>query len=140
MTMKLSDIDKKAKYEGYIWMSDATQPTVLNKEPISIDLADGTNPFVIEAELFDAEKSVSYSVRFVDGQTKVRKFEVDELKLFGEQTLSYVSHRIGDGIKLKFYRKWKKELDPDNLCEGMETLVPSDFVFIGFETINKEEE
>lgn len=138
--MKLSDIDKNAKYEGYIWMSDATQPTVLNKEPISIDLADGTNPFVIEAELFDAEKSVSYSVRFVDGQTKVRKFEVDELKLFGEQTLSYVSHRIGDGIKLKFYRKWKKELDPDNLCEGMETLVPSDFVFIGFETINKEEE
>ena len=138
--MKLSDIDKNAKYEGYIWMSDATQPTVLNKEPISIDLADGTNPFVIEAELFDAEKSVSYSVRFVDGQTKVRKFEVDELKLFGEQTLFYVSHRIGDGIKLKFYRKWKKELDPDNLCEGMETLVPSDFVFIGFETINKEEE
>ena len=131
--MKLSDIDKNAKYEGYIWMSDATQPTVLNKEPISIDLADGTNPFVIEAELFDAEKSVSYSVRFVDGQTKVRKFEVDELKLFGEQTLSYVSHRIGDGIKLKFYRKWKKELDPDNLCEGMETLVPSDFVFIGFD-------
>ena len=138
--MKLSDIDKNAKYEGYIWMSDATQPTVLNKEPISIDLADGTNPFVIEAELFDAEKSVSYSVRFVDGQTKVRKFEVDELKLFGEQTLSYVSHRIGDGIKLKFYRKWKKELDPDNLCEGMETLVPSDFVFIGFETISEEEE
>lgn len=131
--MKLSDIDKKAKYEGYIWMSDATQPTVLNKEPISIDLSDGTNPFVIEAELFDEINNISYSVRFVDGQTKVRKFEVDELKLFGEQTLSYVSHRIGDGIKLKFYRKWKKELDPDNLCEGMETLVPSDFVFIGFD-------
>ena len=131
--MKLSDIDKKAKYQGYIWMSDKTEPIVLKNDVISIALEDGTNPFVIEAELFDADKSISYSVRYVDGEQMVRKFEIDETKLFGEPIQKFVSHRIGDGIILKFFRKWKKELDPDNLCEGMETLVPSDFVFIGFD-------
>lgn len=138
--MNLSDIDKKTKYQGYIWMSDSNQPIVLKNEVISIDLEECKNPFVIEAELFDADKSISYSVRYVDGEQMVRKFEIDETKLFGEPIQKYVSHRIGDGIILKFFRNWKKELDPDKLCEGMETLVPSDFVFIGFETINEEEE
>ena len=57
---------KSGNYEGYIWRSNAQTPKLIVgdfKEDLSVK-----NPFIIEGQLYDKAKRVSYSIKFVDGE------------------------------------------------------------------------
>ena len=132
MEKTIKDIDLKCKYEGYIWMSDQKEPKPFNLECIPQDMLFSTNPFVIEALLVDKKAKKSYSIRYVDGKHIVKQYDVDENELLGN--IRYIAKRIDGHSKLLFFQRWKKEEDKDGLCAGMPTLVPSDMVFVGFES------
>lgn len=124
----------KGNYEGYLWWSDATKPDILEPDKASeIVLDDNANPFVIEGELYDAGKGESVSIRFVDGRYIIKSFQVkpDDLNGSDKATVkTYLAQRMPGIEKLKYLQYWEKVSDP--LCEGMETLQPSDLVFVGF--------
>lgn len=121
----------KAKYEGYIWMSDQVAPQVFDgTEEQSLTLTDGENPFVVEGQLWDAAKHRSVSIRYVDGCYKAVETVVTDEQLKAP-IVNYIPHRI-QGVKgLMFLRIWKEVVDP--LCEGMTTLQLQNSVFVGFE-------
>ena len=119
----------EATYEGYIWMSDQTEPDVLmgNKMP-EFTLTDGENPFVAEAQLWDAAHNISISVRFADGRYHIATTSVTPS---AADAVTYLPHRIKGVRGLKFQRIWTPIDDP--LCEGMPALTLQNTVFIGFE-------
>ena len=58
------EINKQAKYEGYIWYSDQAHPQILRGKEFDLDqLKEYINPFVIEGQLWDAEHGISVSIR-----------------------------------------------------------------------------
>lgn len=131
-------------YEGYLWFSDADAPVVLDGEELAVDFDQvltikgrdydlpSKRVFIAEAQLFDKDNSISYSVKYVDGQHLVKRYEVDRCK---ETDLKQY---YGNGMKkwLQFLQYW--ELQHDSFCCGMETWVPKGLVFVGF--INKKED
>lgn len=126
-------------YEGYIWMSDATQPEVIHADKaFGIVLDDHANPFIIEGELYDSAHGESVSIRFADGRYYVSHFHVDEADLKGSAQATpkeYLAQRMPGVGKLKFLQYWN--VVSDSLCEDMETLQPGSLVFVGFK--GKEE-
>ncbi len=136
--INIKDIDLKCKYEGYIWMSDQKRPKKLIKEPIDQKMVESDNPFIIEALLFDEDNMFSYSIKYVDGEYIVTKSEVEYEYLMKDKYETYISKRVNETTKLKFYQKWKSVRD--DLCEGMKTKIPSDMIFLGFETSKEKEE
>ena len=122
---------EKSKYQGYLWYSDKKEPQVLNNEVFELEIADSSNPFVIEGKLFDGQKSIS--IKYVDGKYIVNTYDLDALDGVMQEQKFY-SHRV-DGKQLKFRQIWKEQ--PDELCEGMQVLQPAELFFVGF---NKEED
>jgi len=117
---------EKSKYQGYLWYSDKKDPQVLNDEVFELEIADNTNPFVIEGQLFDGQKSIS--IKYVDGKYIVNTYDLNTLDgVMQEQT--FHSHRM-DGKQLKFRQIWKNQ--SDELCERMQVLQPAELVFVGF--------
>ena len=128
--MDIKDIDKNWKYKGYIWKSDKEEPQTLNDETIGDAFDDISNPFVIEALLYSEEHKTSYTVRYVNGKYIVSKF--DTQKQENDSEVKFFSKRIKNNPTLHFIQRWKECEEPENLCEGMNTLVPAELVFIGF--------
>lgn len=122
---------EKSKYQGYLWYSDKKEPQVLNNEVFELEIADSSNPFVIEGQLFDGQKSIS--IKYVDGKYIVNTYDLDALDGVMQEQKFY-SHRV-DGKQLKFRQIWKEQ--PDELCEGMQVLQPAELFFVGF---NNEED
>lgn len=117
---------EKSKYQGYLWYSDKKEPQVLHDEVFELEIADNTNPFVIEGQLFDGQKSIS--IKYVDGKYIVNTYDLNTLDgVMQEQT--FHSHRM-EGKLLKFKQIWKNQ--SDELCEGMQVLQPAELVFVGF--------
>jgi len=117
---------EKSKYQGYLWYSDNKEPQVLNNEVFELEVADNANPFVIEGQLFDGQKSIS--IKYVDGKYIVNTYDLNTLDgVMQEQT--FHSHRM-EGKLLKFIQIWKNQ--SDELCEGMQVLQPAELVFVGF--------
>lgn len=125
---------EKSKYQGYLWYSNDKKPHIINNEEFEIEKSETENPFIIEGQLYDKAKRVSYSIKFVDGEYIIKEYRLDDLKDadYTEQTF-YANRR--DDKRLLFYQYWKEE--PDGLCEGMKVLQPAELVFVGFK--NKEE-
>ena len=122
---------EKSKYQGYLWYSDKKNPQVLNNEVFEFEIADNTNPFVIEGQLYDGQKSIS--IKYVDGKYIVKTYDLHNLD--GEiQEQMFYSHRMGDR-KLYFKQYWRPMNDEQ--CEGMQVLQPAELVFVGFN--DKEE-
>lgn len=123
--------------EGYLWWSNQQEPNVYQEEPIDICLEATQNPFVVEGQLYDKEEKKSYSIKYVDGQYFIKKYEVEteDLTHPDYEIMSYLSNRM-DGRWLKFLRYWE-EVKDDN-CMGMNVLKFTKNVFIGFK--EKEEE
>lgn len=125
---------KKAKYVGYVWYSDQTEPLVLDgTELFEPDLTEGNNPFIVEAQLYDASGRKSYSIRFWNGSCHVVSYDVPERvgkQEITEDVVAYNSNRMGNR-RLLFWQQWKEQ--QDDLCLGMSTLVPKALVFVGFE-------
>lgn len=124
-------------YQGYTWKSDSTAPTIYNgKLSEDIVLNEASNPFCIEAQMYDIVNHASYSVKYVDGNYIAIKYS--ELDTDGEDTFSLVSY-LGnrmDGHNLLFRRYWTEE--EDEMCEGMKVLQPSCLVFVGFKERKEE--
>lgn len=140
------EIIKAGNYTGYLWYSDSNKPVIfVNGKAINNDtqinfsedyvIQDGTNPFIIEGQLFD--NNISYSIKFLDGRYMIKKFDLSKMK--GEyDELVFLGNRISVSNKsswLKFRQYWKEKTD-DIFCMGMYVMQPAERVFVGF----KEEE
>lgn len=139
---------EEAKYEGYLWWSDSKIPVVYNgTEPLSLQLDDNSNPFIIEGNLWNADKRQSIYIRYIDGQHLVRSIIVSEeewcgiddknilLDKLGERKVAttrkdFLAHRIPNVSRLRFLQYW--EAEEDECCEGMLALKPKRLVFVGF--------
>ena len=139
---------EKAKYEGYIWMSDSKQPTVYTGETdLELSLNDSDNPFIIEGNLWNKEKKESIKIAYVDGKYRIRKTSVskdeyegisdnaiktgnDANKMVATTKKEYFAHRMPEIEKLRFIQYW--EAEEDAMCENMKVLVPTKLVFVGF--------
>lgn len=133
---------KSLTYEGYLWMSDQENPTIYENDSVTLP-TEGANPFVVEGQLYNEKEGLSYSIKYVDGQYIVQKYEVTEadMKSQDNQIKTYLSNRMGDK-KLQFLRYWEDVPDEDNFTDsnnpnGLPVLTQTKNVFIGFK--KKEE-
>ena len=121
----------KARYEGYVWMSDRQEPSIiLPDEEFGLTLNDADNPFVVEGNLWDATSRVSIMIKYVDGKYIVRRTVVTDECIKNATKKEFLPHRIEGVKKLKFLQCWDEVEDP--LCENMVTLQPGKLVFMGF--------
>ena len=139
---------EEAKYEGYLWWSNSKIPVIYNgTKPLSLQLDDNNNPFIIEGNLWNADKCESIYIRYIDGQHLVRSIIVSEeewygiddksllLDKLGERKVTttrkeFLAHRIPNVSRLRFLQYW--ETEKDECCEGMYALKPKRLVFVGF--------
>jgi CRISPR type III-associated protein (TIGR04423 family) len=131
----LSDIKIDSSYVGYIWPSNSNKPEL--KDFDLSKYSDENNPFIVEGQLYSKTAEKSYSIKYVDGKHIVTEYD---LKLLPEEydLKEFIPNRIIYGVsKILFRQYWMPR--KDELCEGMEVLVPAAYVFIGFE-YNKEKE
>lgn len=134
MSAKINNIPAGASYEGYVWMSDQTKPDIINGAMAEVKLTPESNPFIIESRLYDTVKHVSYSVKYVDGEYKAFRYDLDEMlkeKDIEIEPKRYLPHRMDSVKGLHFLRFWRGENDP--LCEDMKVLQPGELVFVGFQ-------
>lgn len=125
----INDIPRDHKYEGYLWMSDAVDPTVLDGEALPSDFGQGINPFIVEAELWDGK--TSYAIHHAGNQTIVESYEVNDADFSSEEIdrTVYASHRM-DGRRLRFLEYWEEK--EAAACPGMPALALAKRVFVGF--------
>lgn len=151
----LSDIDINVSYEGYLWMSDQSQPIVINtdqalkdfeyqisksviytfnpeKEATSnyINPLSSKNPFIIEGNLYCKSNNESISIKYVYEKYILKKFKVIEAS-----KQIYSPNRMAGISGLIFSQSWKPIEDAYcdlNENEKMQVLQPAEFIFIGF--------
>lgn len=135
-------LDKE--YTGYYWMSNEPVPNLVNGKFTLTDI--GNNPFVIEANFYAKDGSISVSLDHIDGKYLIGILDwkqVDDTIVLEEQ--NYLTHRLTeiegaeDYGKARFVRAWIPFEDPE--CEGMEVLQPAWRAFKGFVKVinlNKE--
>ena len=131
-TNKVNKVEQ-GNYVGYIWMSNENKPEVW-KEPKSYsnELDASTNPFIVEGMLWDADREVSYSIKYVDGKYIAHRWDLNtdfkgEDYEYQKETLT-AHARMGG--KLLFRRYWHAV--EDAACLGMKVLKPYAQVFVGF--------
>ena len=134
--ISIKDI-KPLTYEGYIWMSDQEEPTVYENEAITLP-EEGANPFIVEGQLYNEVKRLSYSIKYVDGKYIVQEYIVTETDTENKdnQVKTYLSNRMGDK-ELQILRYWEEVPDEDNYKDGdnpngLPVLTQTKNVFIGF--------
>lgn len=129
--IKVNDIPRDGKYEGYIWMSNSTRPQVLESAPLPADFSTTGNPFVVEAELWDKDNRLSYSIHHAGNQTVCQCSAVADNDFSSDRVdkTVYVSHRM-DGLQLCFLEYWEEAAS--EACLGMPVLEMSKRVFVGF--------
>ena len=64
----------KSTHQGYLWYSDEKEPRVFNNEEFELEMAENTNPFIVEGHLFDGINSIS--IKYVDGKYIINKYVV----------------------------------------------------------------
>ncbi len=149
--MKTNEIFPDAPCVGYYWMSDASDPKVIESNvgnlPVKLPLElqevledPKSNPFVVEAQLFFPKELLSVGIKYVDGNYVVTKKKVakEDMLEGGSEMVSlrrYAAHRM-PGKRLLFLQYW--EASKDKLCEKMDVLQPKEMAFIGFEPIKTE--
>lgn len=122
---------KKARYEGYLWLSDSRQPKLYDgAKKTEIALDDAANPFVVEGNLWNEADGESIYIRYADGHHLVRRTNLSEIDMANATAKTYQAHRMKGVGGLKFLQCW--EAEPDGLCEGMAVMRPSQLVFVGF--------
>lgn len=128
----LSLVIPQGKYTGYLWESDSVTCKIFKKQDIgdSLPISSADNPYVVEGFLCDDEWS--YSIKFLDGKYYCCRFNFKDLQGIIYERHSYIPSFKGVR-KVCFNEYWRKCSDKDKRCNGFETLVPSEFVFIGFD-------
>lgn len=117
-------------YEGYVWLSDDTEPRNTKDFNFRNVLS---NPFIQEALLFNKEKEVSIMIRHA-GEYHISEFDLSTLKSNGAvlgEGKKYFPHRLDIGDKKVGVKQlWIPEEDEN--CEGMEVLTLKAHIFTGF--------
>lgn len=125
------------KGQGYIWMSDNTQPEIISE--LNIDDFKKTpeydSPFVNEC-MFCTD-TTSYIIRFVDGQYVISEAPIIKPNDAEEKEISYCAHRLEGIAKINLVQRW--ELRENKNCLGLKEYVPTQLVFKGFEPTKVEE-
>ena len=128
----IKEIDFAKSYEGYLWYSDKSTPSMLGKDK-KISMDSFTNlPFIVEGYLYDSESQTSLKIRHVDGEYLIHQALLGgySRKEFSEK--SFVTQKIdGKAIFIKAVQHWEETIDP--LCEDMVVLKPSWIAFTGFD-------
>lgn len=124
---KLTDIQNLA-YEGYVWLSDANEPIVLNDEAFDFSTV-RINPFVIEALLYNKKENLSIRVQHT-GEYQIFEYYLSEIETASFVDKAYLPHRLKAVKELKFKQIWLPEQDEN--CEGMDVLTLKSIVFCGF--------
>lgn len=93
----MMNINFDLPYEGYLWMSNKNHPCVYCPEAlIDRGLFDGHNPFVTEGYLFNHEKGISISIKYVDGRYRYLYRQGEAIRLqqqgHGPPVLSHPAH------------------------------------------------
>lgn len=122
---------EKATYEGYLWYSNESQPKILHGEEFEKEIANNENPFIIEGQLYDADRMHSISIKYVDGAYICNEYDVEstDFNKANVEKKIFHSNRM-EGVKLQFLQYWDEA--EDDLCEGMKVLRPTKSVFVGF--------
>lgn len=121
----------KARYEGYVWMSDSSEPSVVFPDnEWGMTFSDTDNPFVIEGNLWNATERVSVMIKYVDGKHIVRCTVVTDEDVKNVTRKEMIPHRIDGVDNILFLQFWTEVEDP--LCENMVSLQPGKLVFVGF--------
>lgn len=129
----INTIGKDSLLEGYVWMSDAKSPYILNQNKWVDEVPDSvqevSNPFVIESLLYDSTKELSYYIKYVDGKYVFKSFEIKGL---GDNYVedSYIAAFDNAPGKLIMRQYWTNE--PDEMCNNFDVLQPSAWAFVGF--------
>lgn len=140
--LDIDKFDKTASYTGYVWLSDQDKPTVIRDGQIDAALiADGVNPFIIEALLVSGEKS--FSIRNINGRMRIDQYAVHHAEDETHTQVSYTAHRMEGVNTLSFYQEWNLVDDP--LCDGkdddkMKVLEPGALIFVGFDKFKVEKQ
>ena len=134
------NIDFNQPYEGYLWMSNENHPQAFHPESlIDKQLFEGHNPFVAEGYLFNHEKGISISIKYVDGRYRIYIDKVKPSDFNSKDTdrLCYLTQRRDDSDALwaEFLRYWTET--PDPACHSMNVLEIEKEVFTGFKTKEK---
>lgn len=130
----ISDIPADLMFEGYYWYSDKPSPKLCHDEPIQ-QAWFGNMPFVIEANFYNKSEGISIQVRSIDGQYHVARIDLSNLDQEHFDHQVYQGHDL-EGRDYRVVNAWEPQ--PEPLCEGMETLVPSWTAFAGFTTPNNK--
>lgn len=134
------NIDFNQPYEGYLWMSNENHPQVFHPESlIDRQLFEVHNPFVAEGYLFNHEKGISISIKYVDGRYRIHIDKVKPSDFNSKDTdrLCYLTQRMdhSDALWAEFLRYWTET--PDPACLDMNVQEVEKELFVGFKT--KEE-
>lgn len=133
-----TDTIEKGNYVGYVWYSDKTSPNMYAGNEFTDTLDTNHNPFIIEGQLFNPVKQISYSIRYVDGSYLVQRWDLKmdfESEDFTFTPKEFKAHPRMGKQTLLFRQYWKAE--SDELCLDMKVLQPHALVFVGFKD-NKE--
>lgn len=130
--INISQIPVNLNYEGYTWWSNSQKPIVyianetLPNWPVNTD-----NPFIVEGNLFDKINQLSYSIKYIDGDYLVMRFDLNELKDSDFILKSYLPNRFPNEIQSLCFKEFWKAM-PDEFCNDMQVLKPAETVFVGF--------
>jgi CRISPR type III-associated protein (TIGR04423 family) len=128
--INISDIDFSINYQGYYWYSNSKHPIVILNDKISEQVF-STLPFIVEANFYSKESSISISIKNIDGIYFFH--QVDFSNAIKNQCTvdEYLVHDLEGISKIKMLQYWE-ESEQEELLENMSTLVPSWIAFIGF--------
>ena len=115
-------------WEGYIWLSDKTEPTVLHKDTFNFNSLSKTS-FVVEALLYHSDSQESIHVQYT-GAYQISGYNLKAIASSDAELkdCSYLPHRLGEGVKaVQFKQVWEDENDA--LCNDfpVKTLVATVF-------------
>lgn len=131
----ISEIPQDIQFEGYYWYSNESSPRIISS-PAPIQQNWFTElPFVVEANFYSRVEQISIQIRYWDGIYHVAKVDLSQLERIPHDKVSYIGHDL-DGRDFEMIEAWESR--PDELLEGMETLVPTWAAFAGF-TNTKEQ-
>ncbi len=137
----MKTIIDKARYQGYLWYSDKSEPVFYSGGSIILD--DEKNPFVVEGNLYDEENEKSINIKYIDGKYRVTYFNLAEMRNNPDFVLkdeSYLTNsRISASLpseypiacdKSLYKRIWHAE--EDKLNGNWKSLRPVGLAFAGF--------
>jgi CRISPR type III-associated protein (TIGR04423 family) len=115
-------------YEGYVWLSDEKKPIMLPDELFDLT-AVKTNPFIIEALLYNKEENKSIHIQHT-GEYQIFEYDLKGIDDSNIEKKEYLPHRLKEVKNVLFKQIWLPEVDEN--CAGFDVLKLKAIVFCGF--------